>query len=300
MILKDLPIGVKVRERKSSLAFLVAAHNHMGYRGTALVADCAVKLAAIDAAEPDNPDEARRQFGNNFYPLSNIHQWLNSSQRDWYRPAHEFDAPPIAENLDHGRLDFFEVPYYSEEEKYAGDYSFKDDPGFLTWFSAQFVESIHEVEVPCHLDPKPGEIHHGPPEPYKLKAKAFLLSVAELGFEDVQPVVEGFRFPLFHDGRMRAVAPTLAAIGKPDDYVYEGCSFYYWLRTAVRGSATASLLYDSDHRAADYKSAPVGGFTFSGPAHVCGVSGIRPALNLDSGVRVSDGADANGVYTLIF
>jgi hypothetical protein len=300
MILKDLPIGAKVMEQKSSVVFLVAAHNHTGYKGTALITDCAIKLAAIDAAEPGNPDEGRRQFGNNFYPLSNIHQWLNGNKSDWYKPSHEFDAPPTTENLDHGRLDFYEVPYYSKEAKYTRDFSYQDEPGFLTWFSPEFVTSIHEVVVLCHQDPEPGGTHHGPPAPYNLQTKVFLLSTHELGFEDVQQVVEGFRFPLFHDGRMRAVAPTPAAIGKPADYVYDDCSFHYWLRTAARGSSSASLLYDSDHRVADSKGAPVGSMTFSGPTHVSGVCGIRPALNLDSGVNVSEQPGMNGIYTLIF
>ena len=105
MILKDLLIGAKVREHKSSVVFLVADHNHTAYRGTALVTDCAIKLASLDAAEPDNPDKDMKEFGNNFYPQSNIHQWLNSNEVDWYRPAHEFDAPPVQENIDLGRQD---------------------------------------------------------------------------------------------------------------------------------------------------------------------------------------------------
>ena len=300
MILKDLPIGAKIKEQKSSVVFLVAAHNHTGYRGTALVTDCAIKLAAIDAAEPDNPDEAMRQFGNNFYPLSNIHQWLNSSVSDWYKPSHEFDAPPVTENLDHGRLDFYQVPYYSKEAMYTGDFSYKDDPGFLTWFSPEFVDSIHEVVVPCHLAPEPGKSHHGPPSSHDLQAKVFLLSAHELGFEDVQEATEGFSFPLFRDGRMRAVAPTPAAIGKPADYVYDDCSFHYWLRSATHGSSSTSLLYNSDHRSADFRGTPISNMTFSGPTHVSGVCGIRPALNLDGGVKVSEQPGMNGIYTLSY
>jgi hypothetical protein len=298
MILKNVPIGTKVKEQKSGIVFLVAAHNHTGYKGTALVTDCAIKLAAIDAAEPDNPDEARRQFGNNFYPFSNIHQWLNAREKDWYEPSHDFDAPPITENLDHGRLDFYEIPFYSTEARFAMDFSYKDEPGFLGWFSPEFVDSIYEVDVPCHMDPAPGKIHHGPPVPYNLKAKVFLLSAPELGLEDAQSVVEGFRFPLFNDGRMRVVAPTPAAIGRPDDYVYDDCSLYYWLRTAERGSSTANFVYDSDHRIGDFKCSPASPRMPNGPAHVRGVCGIRPALNLDSSIVVSDQPDQNSIYTV--
>ena len=299
MILKDLPIGAKVREQKSSVVFLVADHNHTGYRGTALVTDCVIKLACIDAAEPDNPDAGRKEFGNNFYPQSNIHQWLNANEADWYKPAHKFDAPPVAENVDHGRLDFYDVPFYSNEAKFAGDFSYKDDPGFLTWFAKEFVDRLCEVEVPCHVDPAPGKVQHGPPVPHHLKAKAFLLSAPELGFEEAQSVTEGFRFPLFNDGRMRVAAPTPAAIHRPADYVYDDCSMYYWVRTAARGSSSVCLLYDSDHRIGDFRSTPVGSRTPSGLTHARSVSGIRPALNLDSNVSVSEKPDSNGVFTLV-
>ncbi|OGO24443.1 MAG: hypothetical protein A2144_01565 [Chloroflexi bacterium RBG_16_50_9] len=294
MILKDLPIGAKVREPKSSVVFLVADHNHTAYTGTALVTDCAIKLASIDAAEPDNPDEAKKEFGNNFYPLSNIHQWLNSNQSDWYKPAHEFDAPPVLENIDQGRLDFYDVPFYSEEAKFIGDFSYKDAPGFLTWFSREFVDSICEVNVPCYVDPVPGEIHHGPPDPVYVRSRAFLLSAPEMGFEKTRTGTEGFRLPLFNDTRMCVVAPTPAAIGKPDDYVYDDCSLWYWLRTPILGSATTAMIYNSDHRFGDYNSSPTGRLP------VRAICGIRPALNLDSGVPVSDEPDTLGIYTLLF
>jgi hypothetical protein len=294
VILKDLPIGTKVREPKSSLVFLVADHNHTAYTGTALVTDCAVKLASLDAAEPDNPDEDRREFGNNSYPLSNIHQWLNSDEANWYLPAHEFDAPPVPENIDQGRLDFYEVPFYSEEAKFLGDFSYKKDPGFLTWFSREFVESICEVDVPCYIGAVPGKVYYGPPDPIPVRSKVFLLSAPEMGFEKTKTGTEGFRFPLFDDGRMRVVAPTPAAIGKPDDYVYDDCSLWYWLRTPFPGSTTAAMVYNSDHKFGDYNSVSTGQL----PART--ISGIRPALNLDSGVTVADKPDALGRYTLLF
>jgi hypothetical protein len=294
MILKDLPIGAKVREQKSSVVFLVADHNHTAYTGTSLITDCAIKLASFDAAEPDSPDAAKREFGNSFYPLSNIHQWLNSSEADWYRPAHEFDAPPVAENIDQGRLDFYDVPFYSEEAKFSGDFSYKKDPGFLTRFSREFVGRICEVDVPCYIAPVPGEIHYGPPDPFLAKSKVFLLSAPEMGFEKTKTGTEGFRFPLFNDGRMRVVAPTPAAIGKPDDYVYDDCSFYYWLRTPVLGSGSDAMVYNSDHKVGDYNGLS------TGRSAVRAVSGIRPALNLDSGAAVSGAPDALGIYTLLF
>ena len=293
MILKDIPVGARVREQKSSVIFLVADHNHTAYAGTSLVTDCAVKIASFDAAEPDNPDKSMKEFGNNFYPNSNIHRWLNSNEDDWFMPAHEFDAPPIVANIDQGRLDFYDFPFYSTEAKFIGDFSYKDTPGFLTWFSREFVESICEVNVPCYIEPKPGEVHVGPADPFYVKAQVFLLSAPEIGFEEIKTGIEGFRFPLFNDARMRVVAPTPAAIGKPDDYVYDDCSFWYWLRTPVAGSSTTAMVYNSDHKFGDYNAAS------TGQLPVRAISGIRPALNLDSGTAVSSEPDGSGVYSLL-
>ena len=49
-----------------------------------------------DAPEPNNPDSNRKDYGNNNYPLSNIHQWLNSNKgnHEWYSKSHVYDAPP--------------------------------------------------------------------------------------------------------------------------------------------------------------------------------------------------------------
>lgn len=294
MILKDLLIGSKVREQKSSIVFLVADHNHTAYRGTTLVTDCAVKFASIDAAEPDNPDEMVKEFGNNFYPLSNIHQWLNSNEVDWYRPAHEFDGPPVQVSIDMGLTDFYDVPFYSDEAKLIGDFSYKKDPGFLTWFSREFVDNIYEVDVPCYLKPAPGEIHHGSPDPFYARSKAFLLSAPEMGFEKNKTGIEGFRFPLFNDARMRVIAPTPAALGKPDDYVWDDCSLFYWLRTPVLGSSILSMIYNSDHKFGDFNGSSMGQIP------VRSVCGIRPALNLDSDARVSEEPDSLGIYNLMF
>jgi hypothetical protein len=300
MILRDLPVGTKVKERKSSLVFLVADHNHMGYAGTALVTDCAIKLASFDASEPANPEESKKESGNNFYPFSNIHQWLNAGQDDWYVPAHDFDAPPAAENIDHGRLDFYNVPFYSNHAKFSGDFSYQHHPGFLTWFSPEFVESVCEVDVPCVPDRDHAHVVHGQPSSCYIKSKVFLLSAAELGFEEAQTMQEGFRFSLFNDGRMRVVAPTPAAIGRPSDYVYDDCSIYYWLRTPAPGTTNACYIYDSDHRVIDFKGTPLSTRTPSGLTYVNSVCGIRPALNLDPGVTVTNEPDVDGIYTLLY
>lgn len=48
-----------------------------------------------DAAEPRNSDDDRKDFGNNRYIYSNIHQWLNATKATgWYTAQHSTDAAP--------------------------------------------------------------------------------------------------------------------------------------------------------------------------------------------------------------
>ena len=57
--------------------------------------------AQFDAPEPDNPDDERRQYGNNRYLHSAIRQWLNSEEEEFtWQPQHEYDAPPTGAPYD--------------------------------------------------------------------------------------------------------------------------------------------------------------------------------------------------------
>lgn len=48
-----------------------------------------------DNKEPSNSDTNRRNYGNNRYIYSNIHQWLNATKAtDWYTAQHSTDAAP--------------------------------------------------------------------------------------------------------------------------------------------------------------------------------------------------------------
>lgn len=48
-----------------------------------------------DAKEPRNSDSNRKNYGNNRYIYSNIHQWLNATKATgWYTAQHSTDAAP--------------------------------------------------------------------------------------------------------------------------------------------------------------------------------------------------------------
>ena len=194
MLLFDLPLGARVTDSGTNgTVFLVAAHDHPGYGGTTLVSDCIVGQLCYDAAEPDSPDKRGQQntagFGNNSYPVSNLHQWLNASGTDWFSPAHDYDAPPVSGNIAYG-----ENPYSQK-------------PGFLTGFTPDFIGGIIDSDVPCFLrDPESG---HG--RETSFKAKVFIPSAAEIGMPEDDDPFEGTEIPLFSMFRMR-IAPISEVI----------------------------------------------------------------------------------------
>lgn len=48
----------------------------------------------FDAAEPDNPDNDRKNYGNNRWKFSALRQLMNKSGTDWWESQHEYDAAP--------------------------------------------------------------------------------------------------------------------------------------------------------------------------------------------------------------
>lgn len=53
-----------------------------------------VMTMPFDKEEIYSQARARREGGNNFYPLSNVHQWLNMADEGVLKPTHELDAVP--------------------------------------------------------------------------------------------------------------------------------------------------------------------------------------------------------------
>ena len=58
-----------------------------------------IDLRCFDAKEPTNPDNNRKNSGNNNWQYSNIEQFLNSDQSSWYSAQHNYDAPPSSANV---------------------------------------------------------------------------------------------------------------------------------------------------------------------------------------------------------
>lgn len=89
-------------------------------------------LLEFDNAERNNPTLRCRHYGNSDYEKSNIIQFMNSYEDDWYEPMHDYDAPPgNPSNL----------------EDAAGDYV--NHPGFLNGFEDYEIECLaSRIDLP--------------------------------------------------------------------------------------------------------------------------------------------------------
>ena len=76
-------------------------------------------LRCFDAMEPSNSDTNRQKYGNNNWGVSNIEQWLNSDQSNWYSAQHSADAPPSSANTNYNPYDTKPgfLYYWTDEEK---------------------------------------------------------------------------------------------------------------------------------------------------------------------------------------
>ena len=267
-----LPVGAKVKDTGttyygSPIIWQVADKNHSGYpaNSVTLVAANILKIAPFDAKESGNSDLNRSKYGNNRYALSNIRQWLNKSGSPWYVAQHSADATPSSGNVSHN-------PYDGQS-------------GFLTDFSAQMKAALLDTT----LTVAKATVDGGGSE--SVVDKVFLLSKQEVGLGSENSIAEGSLLALFSsDNSSRRCKPTANAVSN-STYTHSDLStsqnWSWWLR-----SPNSSNSYY-------VRSVNSVGINFGNNAYG-GNFGVRPALNLPSGILVSDSADSDGAYTIVW
>ena len=283
MRLGEIGISRKVYDRESGIMFRVAGQDHYGPGITTLLTDCVIGVRALDAAEngPEGryPFEQSGKFGNNNYPLSNLHQWLNSREERWYHLAHERDNPPVSPYLRYG-----EHPYL-------------ETPGFLTGFSQTFRDSLVEVEIPVLV-----RTIRGKGELQTVKACAFLPSRTEMNKGDEVGVPEGKPLPLFYDPYIFKAKPSqdqLERFGRswnPEEpekgLFYDRAQMYdpkfgwwYYMRTP-------STVYKFMVRV----MSPYGSVSYTYANN--DVVGLRPLVNLNADLEIVDDGIAAPRYRI--
>jgi hypothetical protein len=267
--LGDLPVGAVVKSLGTTYNDTVIRWTvgHQASGRTKLITEKIITLKCFDAKESSNPDGYRQQYGNNRYSVSNIDQWLNSAAGAgaWYSARHTYDAPPA----------------YAEVWSYYNEYY--TEAGFLSNFEESFRNAILDTTIRVA---KNTVTDGGGYE--DITRKVYLLSNTEVGLPNENGVAEGSKWDLFSDGYTRRAYPTAEAVSR-NEYNHPSLStsspWYWWLRTP-HANYSDNARYVSMAGSLDLYSA-YGGY-----------GGVRPALELDSGILVSDSVDTDGAYII--
>lgn len=266
MTLSQLYPGDKVLDPRSNIVFTVTGPSPYG-EGILLITDKVIAMGAMDAPEPDSPIENFRITGNSDYMASNLHQWLNSDQADWFTKAHAYDMPPSEEYLSIRPTLYDPIGHNAYDKK----------PGFLCRFHKDFLSRICKSSIPC-VDPSDSTVK-------KYEALFFCPSAAELGLR-TGTVPEGEELPLFRDFRMRYASPSEECMTESEwfpAYFRTHRMFWYWLRTP-NPKSPGFMAYSHFTNPFSYKFA-------------CSPwLGIRPMVSLKGDTPVSETTNAVGVH----
>lgn len=131
--ISDLKVGAKlifgnygVTTASNPITWLKAS------RDNEFLSEFVLDLLRFDAQERNNPNRDMYWHGNGTYELSNIIQFMNSYEEDWYEPMHDHDAPPGSVSNNHDG---------------TGDYV--NHAGFLHDFEDYELESLAgRIELP--------------------------------------------------------------------------------------------------------------------------------------------------------
>lgn len=265
----SLPIGAVVKSLgttyNGAVIRWVVGHQDTANGRTKLITEKIITLKCFDAKEASNPDSNRKQYGNNRYSVSNIDQWLNSAAGAgaWYSARHTYDAPPNNANV------------WSNYNEYDAE------AGFLSNFEEAFRNAILDTTIRVA---KNTVTDGGGYE--DITRKVYLLSNTEVGLSNENGIAEGSKWDLFSNNNSRKAYPTAEAVSRSeytDSFLNASSPWYWWLRTPNAGySSRARLVYTDG--------------TLNGTNAYGGGGGVRPALELDSGILVSDTPDTDGAY----
>lgn len=266
--ISELPCGAKIRfgaycvgnEGTHKVRWIKTSTND-----TAFITEFIEDFRAFDAKEPQNPNDNRREYGNNRYSVSNIDQFLNSSGDTWYQKRHEHDEPPTENRI------YDNTPY-------------ENHPGFLAFFDEWELDAILDTEVTVAL-PRCDDAEH---EHEVITRKVFLPSLTNLFGRSVRNTNEGEYWEYFRNTGNTAAQPTREAIDNTtlNDNPEYGNNWYYLLRSPGAGGACGVGYVDRD-----------------GDDSYCyafrGILGVRPALRINPEILVSDEPDDAGYYEII-
>ena len=273
--LSNLPIGAKIKFGKHSvngetaqdITWLIVAKNHSSTpaypsNSITLLTEKIIDLRAFDTNEPNNPYEEIRNGGNNDYGISNIDQWLNSSNSPWYSATHTYDRAP-------------DNNYYG-----SNGTGYDSLPGFLSNFTVTERNVILNTNIRY--------IQSGYLTSDVIR-KVFIPSILEAGI-DTTTVKDGSAWSYFSttaNRRSRLTSQCFNNTQSTDKPYSETSDWNWWTRSASPSTKNSVFAIDNNGNESKVVASR-------------GSCGVRPAMNLLSTLSVSDTTDSDGCYTPIF
>lgn len=282
--LSSLPNGALVKDTSTTyygqpIIWRVADKNHTGYpaNSVTLITDKIIKIAGFDANEPNNANSDRKNYGNNRYRTSNLRQWLNSNgaANSWWTAQNLTDGTTNTNNKD-------AAPTTANMDNYNG---YDTEAGFMTNLSAEFAAALLTTTLTVA---KNMVTDGGSSE--TVQDKIFLASTTEVGLANENSIAEGATLAIFSDDASRVAYPTSEAVTNStytNSSLTTSKGWYWWLRTPYAA--------DSCHVRGVYAGGALGN---RNAGH--GSGGVRPLCNLSSDILVSDTADTDGAYTILW
>ena len=182
-------------------------------------------LRCFDAMESSNSDTNRQNLGNNNWQYSNIEQWLNSDQSNWYSAQHNADAPPSSANVWVNN----NVAYNPYDTK----------PGFLYYWSDEEKAALQDMTLTLANN----TVTDGGGS-YTWTGKVWLPTYTQMSGNQTNSISEGTQFSKFTDNnsRIKTIHAMCAANNQYciDKSETEGTAWNYW-----QSSASPSYSYFS-------------------------------------------------------
>lgn len=252
------------------------------HKDNTLLTEFIERLGPFDAMEEKNPkksisslEDKISEAGNNDYALSNIRQYLNSVEKQWYKPTHEYDEPPIISTI-------------------IGNTGLLNSGGFLSDFSKDELNAILNTEIITATINNIFEITNDKVFiPSKTNVTG-LLNIDSHSYLD--GVEEGVYWDYFKAGASLRVSLSQQCKKNFDKrYCYydrdERNFFrYWWLRSPKQRWDSLVRVVDDGNMCME---------SVCQQAYNSNI-GIRPALILKSDTKVSEHPDEEGYYRVVF
>ena len=189
-----------------------------------------IDLRLFDGKESSNTDSSRKNYGNNNWHYSNIEQWMNSDQSNWYSAQHQYDAPPISANC---------WQYTKDNQTVTNAYD--THKGFLYYWSADEKALLKDMTLTLANN----TVTDGGGS-YTWTGKVWLPTYTQIGGGQNNSISEGEAFSKFtsNSARIKSLHPNCAANNeycKVNNYA-SGKNHWYWMSSA-RPSNSHSVRY---------------------------------------------------------